>query len=1059
MKKALTPILAILCVVAIVLCCVFGVQKGNVQKLADDAKAALETAQADLTAAKTEAEQKLADAEAASSKALDDAKAAAEQKLADAQAAADSIKAELEKKLTDAEATKENLEKQLSDAQTAAESAKADLEKQLSDAQAAAETAKADLEKQLADAQAAAETAKADLEKQLADAQAAAEATQAGLEQQLADAQAAADAAKATLEQQLADAQAAVSAAQAELTQAKADSEKQLADLRASADKAVKDAKADAEKQLADAQTAADQATEDAIAAAKAEAAQTLADTQAAAEAAKAELEQKLAGAEAEVDAVKAELAQAREELETAKTDLAAAQDELATTKAAAAEELQKALSETQNADNEKLEAAKDAKADAEQQLADAQTAANQATELLQSQVDELKAKAEDLEGKLAQAQRNLIAAQSNAYLMYASADWSKQNWGTYDAEDGKITVTPAKITGEGDYTVGIEFAEPAEGLAFTAIGIDMGEYLFPGYYIKLNEIRINGAKVDLLEGVNGYTSSDDGIVTRMNIYNEWVAEIPDDAHVFDGRLESAAAVIVDKDAFAYVKSVEVDFSFLEKPVDNAYIMYANADWSKQNWGITDSEDGLVKVTTAKITGAGNYTVGLEFAEPADGLAFTALGIQHGEITYPDYFITINEIRINGEKIEALEGKKGYTSSDNQIETRMNIYNEWVSDLPEDARSLDGDLTNAAPVWVDKELFNGVKTMEIDFSFLPISAYIMYANADWSVQNWGYASTDAVKVTPAGILKDGVYYVTTLEFAEPSEGLAFMALGLKNGEEMLPNSILTIDSVRLNDSEEALPLKGLSYTNSDDGKETRANIYNEWVSALPEDARNEIGNLDNATPMLVDPAAFTGVKKIEVTFKFVKGQPKIEAASAELSITKEEADALKAAGFDAYIGVQGKDTYVFRNNWDEANYGRDSEANPGFFNRLTGWDESNNAVDYGGTFEDVKITGDGDYTVSLTTGDMGFGTTEAFNMLFASTTIPSSLVNAGYLTIDNVRTKIGNAATQDYTEIDTKGDYVLIKVLDSYNQSAEPFGYTVPGANETISVTFTVSGW
>ena len=42
---------------------------------------------------------------------------------------------------------------------------------------------------------------------------------------------------------------------------------------------------------------------------------------------------------------------------------------------------------------------------------------------------------------------------------------------------------------------------------------------------------------------------------------------------------------------------------------------------------------------------------------------------------------------------------------------------------------------------------------------------------------------------------------------------------------------------------------------------------------------------------------------------------------------------------------------------------------------------------------------------------------------------------------------------------DLSGTYVMIKVLDSYNQKEEPIAYTVPGADETISITFTVSGW
>jgi len=248
---------------------------------------------------------------------------------------------------------------------------------------------------------------------------------------------------------------------------------------------------------------------------------------------------------------------------------------------------------------------------------------------------------------------------------------------------------------------------------------------------------------------------------------------------------------------------------------------------------------------------------------------------------------------------------------------------------------------------------------------------------------------------------------------------------------------------------------GISYTNSDDGLETRANIYNEWVTTLPADARTE-GDLANVSPIIVDPAAFTGVEQIVVSFRLIKGEEPAQEEAAD-KMTPEEAEEMKAAGFHAYIGVQGKDTYVFRNAWNDA-YGLNDTENP-FFNRLTGWDEANNAVDYGGTFQDTEIRGDGTYTVSMTTGEMGFGKTEAFNLLFVSTDIPSRLVKDGYLTLSDVQTKIGGGASQAYTEIDTKGDYAMIKVIDTYNQAAEPFGYTVPGANEDISVTFTVSGW
>ena len=150
-------------------------------------------------------------------------------------------------------------------------------------------------------------------------------------------------------------------------------------------------------------------------------------------------------------------------------------------------------------------------------------------------------------------------------------------------------------------------------------------------------------------------------------------------------------------------------------------------------------------------------------------------------------------------------------------------------------------------------------------------------------------------------------------------------------------------------------------------------------------------------------------------------------------------------------------SYIFRNAWND-NYGLNDTEHEGYFTHLVGWDADNNAVDYGGTFTDAVLTTAGTYSVSLTTGEMGFGTDEAFRLLFVSTDIPSKLVKDGFLEISDVQIKIGEAATQKYTDIDTSGTYVRIVVIDEYNRGEAPFGYTVPGANATITVNFTVSG-
>ena len=630
------------------------------------------------------------------------------------------------------------------------------------------------------------------------------------------------------------------------------------------------------------------------------------------------------------------------------------------------------------------------------------------------------------------------------AYIMYADSAWANQYW--MDGNEYPVTAKTVEVTGAGEYTVGLEFNAEAQGLAFAALGIKNGETALPNYTLEIKAIRVNGEEIAFEKG---YTSSDDGLETRMNIYNEWVSELPADARSFDGKTDDAKPVIVDKELFAAVKSIEIDFVLHQFGVDTAYIMYADSAWANQYW--YDGNEYPVTAKNAEINGFGDYTVGLEFDAEAQGLAFAALGIVNGEKTYPGASLKINAIRVNGEEI-AFE--KGYTSSDNGVETRMNVYNEWVSELPADAHSFDGKTDDAKPIIVDKELFAAVKSIEIDFSLLPVTdvAYLMYADSAWANQYWYDGNEYPGKATTVELTGAGTYTVG-IELDAEAQGLAFAAVGIVNGEKTFNGYFINVTDIKVNG--ESIEV-GKGYTSSDNGVEMRENIFNEWVSDLPADARRADGDLEGAAPVIVDKEAFAAFKTIEVTFDFIYGKPIVKDEAAPM--TQEEADALKQGSFMGYIAVQ-TDIYVFRNNWDEASYGLE---NPEYFNRLTGWDEvdSSLAVDYGGTFVDAEIKGDGEYTVSFTTGDMGLGASKDYNMLYVSTNIPSKLVKDGFLTIDNVKAKFGSGATQEYTEVNTDGDYVAIKILDTYNQASAPsISWSVPGANETVSITFTVSGW
>ena len=490
-------------------------------------------------------------------------------------------------------------------------------------------------------------------------------------------------------------------------------------------------------------------------------------------------------------------------------------------------------------------------------------------------------------------------------------------------------------------------------------------------------------------------------------------------------------------------------------PVE-AYIMYASGDWSVSYWN--DGAETPVVATKATITGDGSYTVGLDFTAAAENgvdTAFNALGVKGAIEAFPKMCLKITAIRINGEPIEFA---KGYTNDEDGA-TRMNIYNEWVTGVPADGRSWDGDTTDASAIMVAKDVFTGVKTLEVDFDVvtLKVDAAIVFASSDWAVSYWNDGAESPVAAKNADIKGEGTYTVG-VEFPEGFNGLAFAAVKINNGNVAYPGYFIDVKEVKVNG--EAIELKK-GYTSSDDKVEMRYNLYNEWVTDLPADARRADGNLEGASPTIIDNT-IEGIKSIEATFDFIYGEPPAEESE---TMTEEDAKALKEAGFHAFIGVQGKDTYVFRNAWYDSYALNDAEHN--YFDHLTGWgnpDTEDKSDNLGGTFTDVEIKGDGEYTVSLTTGERGFtsleGETTAFNLLFVSTDIPNKLMNSGFLTISDVKTKIGSGATQAGATVNTEeGDYVRIDVINTYAQAEDPFGYTVPGPNETIEITFTVSGW
>lgn len=160
---------------------------------------------------------------------------------------------------------------------------------------------------------------------------------------------------------------------------------------------------------------------------------------------------------------------------------------------------------------------------------------------------------------------------EAKAWIMYTSSDWgtSYSVGDTYapDSATAGLVATDVEVTGAGKYTVALDFtgtaAGYANGVTFCAVGIGNGEKLFPGYIVQILEVKINGEAVTM-SGIP-YTTSDDGICTRVNLYNAWVTEPPADARSLGGNTKGCSPIPVDQSLFGEVKTMEVTFMYIKK--------------------------------------------------------------------------------------------------------------------------------------------------------------------------------------------------------------------------------------------------------------------------------------------------------------------------------------------------------------------------------------------------------------------------------------------------------------------------------------------------------------
>lgn len=169
------------------------------------------------------------------------------------------------------------------------------------------------------------------------------------------------------------------------------------------------------------------------------------------------------------------------------------------------------------------------------------------------------------------------------------------------------------------------------------------------------------------------------------------------------------------------------------------------------------------------------------------------------------------------------------------------------------------------------------------------------------------------------------------------------------------------------------------------------------------------------------------------------------AVSAFVSMPVSAADT-----YHAYLGVQTNPSWIFRNGWNDASFGKDYEA----FNKLS---KDGAPADIAGSFTDVDITGDGTYKVSLTGADLS--DEELFSLLFISTDIP---VDAG-VSITDVKVIIDGQTKYTFDEAfipEDTGEYIQVQARNIWNDELGKedglFAYTMP--TDSVEMEFTVSG-
>lgn len=264
------------------------------------------------------------------------------------------------------------------------------------------------------------------------------------------------------------------------------------------------------------------------------------------------------------------------------------------------------------------------------------------------------------------------LAETATAWLLYTPITGWPEN--TSPEGNGNIATTNATVTGEGFYSVALNYLHPwtsTEGALRLHVVVDNGQALFPGMYMNVTDVRVDGVSIPVSSVGYGPAGYDNGIMDENDSYavlydqifvNENVA--PADHATWDGS-PLKASVIEQSDIPYGGMLLEVDF-FLsklqnelpsEEPEITAVWYNSNtaglAGLSLKDLGIADDWHNVVPVD---LTAEGTQTFPLVAAD-AHHIGSVNVTVSGGQVV-------VECVYMAGEIYEKSQCIKWFTSAD-----------------------------------------------------------------------------------------------------------------------------------------------------------------------------------------------------------------------------------------------------------------------------------------------------------------------------------------------------------------------------------------------------------